>query len=217
MKKSLILLSIISLFVVSSPDRAVSEARKLIMLPKPAMTGGMPLMTALAKRQSSRSFSEKPLPDQVLSNLLWAADGVNRPDSGKRTAPSAMNKQEIDIYVALAEGLYRYDAAKHALELVLDRDIRAQTGQQDFVAGAALNLVYVADLSAAAGSDREEKVMYAAADTGFIGQNVYLFCASEGLATVIRGYIDRKALGKAMKLKSGQMIILAQTVGYPGK
>ncbi len=217
MKKSLILLSIISLFVVSSPDRAHSGAREQIMLPKPAMTGGMPLMNALAKRQSSRSFTDRALSDQVLSNLLWAADGVNRTDSGKRTAPSAMNKQEIDIYAALAEGLYRYDAKKHALELVLDRDIRAQTGQQDFVARAALNLVYVADLSAAAGADREEKVLYAAADTGFIGQNVYLFCASEGLATVIRGYIDRKALGKAMKLKSGQMIILAQTVGHPGK
>jgi SagB-type dehydrogenase family enzyme len=174
-------------------------------------------MNALARRQSSRSFSVRPLTDQVLSNLLWAADGVNRPDSGKRTAPSALNKQEIDLYVALEEGFYLYNAKKHVLSLILDKDIRPLTGRQGFVNKAALNIVYVADMVAAAGLNREDKVLYAAADTGFIGQNVYLFCASEGLATVIRGLIDKDALGKAMNLKSSQMIILSQTVGYPEK
>jgi len=217
MKKLIVVSSIISLFVLISIDRASSAARKEIKLVKPVMTGSMPLMNALARRQSSRSFSVRPLTDQVLSNLLWAADGVNRPDSGKRTAPSALNKQEIDLYVALEEGFYLYNAKKHVLSLILDKDIRPLTGRQGFVNKAALNIVYVADMVAAAGLNREDKVLYAAADTGFIGQNVYLFCASEGLATVIRGLIDKDALGKAMNLKSSQMIILSQTVGYPEK
>jgi nitroreductase len=217
MKKLLVVSSIISLFILISLDQASYAARKEIKLLKPAVTGGMPLMNALARRQSSRSFSVKPLTEQVLSNLLWAANGVNRPDSGKHTAPTAMNKQEIDIYVALEEGLYLYNAKKHALALILDKDIRPLTGRQGYVNKAALNLVYVADMSAVAGITREDRVLYAAADTGFIGQNVYLFCASEGLATVIRGFIDRDALGKAMNLKSSQMIILAQTVGYQEK
>lgn len=217
MKKVILVSSIISIFVLLSTHHASSAARKEIILVKPAQTGGMPLMNALARRQSSRSFSVRPLTDQVLSNLLWAADGVNRPDSGKRTAPTAMNKQEIDIYVALEEGLYLYDAKKHILSLILDKDIRPLTGRQGFVNKAALNLVYVADMSSIPGFNREEKVLYAGADTGFIGQNVYLFCASEGLVTVIRGFIDKDALGKAMNLKSSQMIILSQTVGYKEK
>ncbi len=194
-----------------------AEVRKEIKLSAPNRTGGMPLMAALSRRQSSRSFSPKKLPDQVLSNLLWAAAGVNRADSGKRTAPTAMNNQEIEIYAALQEGLYLYNAKKHTLELVVAKDLRLLTGSQGFVKNAPLNLVYVADMSKAAGMGREDKVLYAAADTGFIGQNVYLFCASEGLATVIRGYVDKKDLAKAMGLKSNRMIILSQTVGYPGK
>jgi nitroreductase len=217
MKKVILVSSIISIFVLLSTHHASSAARKEIILVKPAQTGGMPLMNALARRQSSRSFSVRPLTDQLLSNLLWAADGVNRPDSGKRTAPTAMNKQEIDMYVALEEGLYLYDAKKHILSLILDKDIRPLTGRQGFVNKAALNLVYVADMSSIPGFNREEKVLYAGADTGFIGQNVYLFCASEGLVTVIRGFIDKDALGKAMNLKSSQMIILSQTVGYKEK
>ena len=174
-------------------------------------------MAALNKRQSSRSFSSKKLPDQVLANLLWSAGGINRHDSGKRTAPTAMNKQEITIYAALEEGLYVYEPKRHALVLVLDKDIRALTGRQAFVNKAALNLVYVANMTDAAGFTSEEKMLYAGADAGFIGQNVYLFCASEGLSTVVRGFIDKDALGKALGLKPQQKIILAQTVGYPGK
>ena len=180
------------------------------------MNGGAPLMLALSRRQSSRSFSAKAIPDQVLSNLLWAANGINRADAGKRTAPTAVNRQEVDIYIAMAEGLYLYNAKLHALSLVVAKDLRALTGRQGYVQNAPLNLIYVADMSRVAGNSREDKLLYAAADTGFIGQNVYLFCASEGLATVIRAFIDKDALGKAMNLKSSQMIILAQTVGYPG-
>jgi len=152
---------------------------------------------------------------QVLSNLLWAAFGINRPDSGKRTAPSAVNWQEIDVYVAIAEGLYLYDAESHGLNLVLEGDIRAETGKQDFVKDAPVNLVYVADFSKMGMANEEDKVFYSAADTGFIGQNVYLFCASEGLATVVRGWIDKPALAKTMKLKPDQRVMLSQTVGYP--
>ncbi len=217
MKKITLTLAVSYLIIELSLPAVVSAAPKEIKLVKPAMTGGMPLLTALSKRQSSRSFSERKLPDQVLSNLLWAASGINRPASGKHTAPTAMDKQEVDIYVALEAGLYLYDAKKHALELIVDKDIRPLTGKQGFVNKAAVNLVYVANLSRAAGSDREDKLLYAGADTGFIGQNVYLFCASEGLSTVIRGWIDRDDLARAMKLKSDQMIILSQTVGYPGK
>jgi SagB-type dehydrogenase family enzyme len=188
-----------------------------ILLMKPDKTGGIPIMAALNKRKSSRSFSENPLSDQVLSNILWAASGVNRPDSGKRTAPTAMNNQEIEIYAAMKSGLYKYNAVKHSLELILGKDIRALAGSQEFVKDAPLNLIYVADISKVAGGTREEKMLYAGADTGFIGENVYLYCASEGLATVIRGYIEKNALGNAMKLNKNQMIILSQTVGYPGK
>jgi len=217
MKKAMLSLSVCYLVFSVSAPMASFAARKEIKLLKPVVTGGMPLMTALNKRQSSRSFSQQKLPDQVLSNLLWAADGINRPDSGKRTAPTAMNNQEIAVYVALEEGMYLYNAKKHSLELVVDKDLRPLTGKQGFVNKAALNLVYVADISKAAGFNREDKLIYAAADTGFIGQNVYLFCASEGLSTVIRGWIDKDDLAKAMNLKSDQMIILSQTVGYPGR
>jgi SagB-type dehydrogenase family enzyme len=193
-----------------------AQELKPVLLPKPQTDIGRPLMQVFKDRSSARAFSLERLPTQVLSNLLWAAFGVNRPDSGKRTAPSAMNRQEIDIYVATAEGLYVYDAKAHQLNPVLRDDVRAQTGTQAFVKDAPLNLVYVADL-AKTGSDSADRDMYVAADAGFIAQNVYLFCASEGLATVVRGSVDRAALAKVMGLRPDQRIILAQTVGYPKK
>jgi SagB-type dehydrogenase family enzyme len=171
-------------------------------------------MQVLKERKTTREFAPDKLPAQVLSNLLWAAFGVNRP-SGGRTAPSAMNWQEVDIYVAMKEGLFRYDAASNRLDPVLARDVREATGEQEFVAKAPVNLIYVADRSkSGSGPDSD---LYNGADTGFIAQNVYLFCASENLATVVRGSIDREALAKIMKLRKEQKIILAQTVGYPKK
>jgi SagB-type dehydrogenase family enzyme len=186
-----------------------------VILPAPQTDGGRSLMQALKERKSTREFSAEKLPAQVLANLLWAGFGVNRPD-GRRTAPSAMNWQEIDIYVVTAEGTYVYDAAKNRLEPVAKEDLRSLAGMQTFVATAPVNLVYVADLTKVTG-DAEGKELYTGADTGFIAQNVYLYCASEGLATVVRGSVDRDALGKALKLKATQKIILAQTVGYPKK
>lgn len=188
-----------------------------IQLPKPEMDGGRPLMQVLKDRATSRSFSDKMLTDQDLSNLLWAAFGVNRPESGLRTAPSAVNWQEIDIYVSMANGLFLYDARAHKLNPVLKKDIRAATGAQEFVKDAPVNLVYVADFSRMGDRDMEAKKFYSAADAGFISQNVYLYCASEGLATVVRGWVDKPALEKVMKLKPDQKVILAQTVGYPGE
>jgi len=196
-----------------------AEEIKLVLslLPAPQVDGGRPLMQVLKDRSSSRSFSSEKLSAQVLSNLLWAAFGINRPDTGKRTAPSAMNEQEIDIYVATAEGLYLYDAKSQALKLILTDDIRALTGRQEFVKEAPANLIYVADFSRTGATPREDKELYSATDTGFIGQNVYLYCASERLATVVRGSIDRQALAKTMHLRPDQKIILAQSVGYHKK
>jgi nitroreductase len=183
-------------------------------LPPPRTDGGMPLMQALKARHSSREFSPRPLPPPLLSDLLWAAGGVNRPASGKRTAPTARDKREILIYVVGAEGAELFDADAHVLRKVATGDLRSRTGMQDFVATAPLNLVYVADLDRMEGGE-EEKRLYAAADAGFVAQNVYLFCASAGLATVVRGSVDRAALAAALGLGPRQQVILAQTVGYP--
>ena len=186
-----------------------------IKLPVPQTSGGMPLMDALKNRKTQREFSDRKLSPQVLSNLLWAAYGINRED-GRRTAPSSVNWQTIDVYVAMPEGLYRYEPGGNELKLVLAEDIRALTGTQDYVGTAALNLVYVADLSRIPRDmDDEQKLRVSTNDVGFIGQNVYLFCASEGLATVVRGSIDREALGMKMGLSPSQRILLGHSVGYP--
>jgi SagB-type dehydrogenase family enzyme len=172
-------------------------------------------MQALKDRKSAREFSSKELPLQVLSDMLWAADGINRPETGYRTAPSAHNAQEIDIYVALSSGLYLFDAKAHELKLIASGDLRSLTGKQAFVKDAAVNLIYVATLTKLSDAPNEDAVFYAATDTGFVSQNVYLYCASAGLATVVRGWVDKAALEKAMKLQPFQKIILAQSVGYP--
>jgi SagB-type dehydrogenase family enzyme len=173
-------------------------------------------MQALKERHSTREFSPEKLSQQALANLLWAAFGINRPD-GRRTAPSASNWQEMDIYVATPDGLYVYDPKGNKLDPVLANDIRAATGTQSYVKDAAVNLVYVADLDRAGKGSAEDRNFYTAADTGFIAQNVYLFCASEGLAVVVRSSVDRTALATVMKLRPNQKITLAQTVGYPKK
>jgi SagB-type dehydrogenase family enzyme len=188
---------------------------EVLKLPPPQMMGGMPLMQALQARHSSREFSGKPLPQQVLSDLLWAAQGVNRPETGKRTAPSARDWREIDVYLTQADGVFIYAPNAHALRKVLDRDVRVLTGRQDFPATAPLNLVYVADFRRMPDADEQQKTFYSAADTGFIAQNVYLFCASSGLAVVVRGALDKEALAVALGLDSHQQVILSQTVGYP--
>ena len=219
MKRTMTIMAV-SLFLCCSVGFSADLAP--IQLPKPQTTGGKPLMDVFAQRHSTRQFSTEKLPAQVLSNLLWAAFGVNRPNAGagpSRTAPSARNWQEIDIYVATAEGLYLFDAKAHLLKPVRSGDIRVLAGapSQKFVADAPVNLIYVADLARMQGVADADKQTYPFADAALIAENVYLFCASEGLGAVVRGMMDRPALAKAMTLRSDQKIILEQPVGYPKK
>lgn len=197
---------------ITGPAGAADETERL---PPPRTEGGMPLMQALMARHSTREFSVQPLPPQTLSDLLWAASGVNRPESGKRTAPSARDWREIEVYVATARGVHLYLPETHSLRRVLDQDVRTSTGRQDYPGKAPLNLVYVANYQRMTDADEEQKAFYAAADTGFMAQNVYLYCASAGLGAVVRGAVDREALAVALGLRPHQHITLAQTVGYP--
>lgn len=165
-------------------------------------------------RRSTREYSERQLPTQVLSDLLWTAFGINRP-SGDRTAPYWRHVMVIDIYLAMADGVWLYEPKGHGLLPHLKDDLRAQTGQQDFVGTAPLDLVYVAHGERMTDVSLEDRRLYASVDAGFIGQNVYLFCASEGLGTVFRGAVDQPKLGRALKLPDQQFVTFAQTVGYP--
>ena len=178
-------------------------------LPEPKKAGGMPLMEALQKRQSSRAFLDRELSAETLSSLLWAANGISRPD-GRRTIPTSMNVQDTDVYVVMASGAYFYDAAKNALEPVVTDDLRKLAGKQEFVHTAPVNLFYVQDRKRGGSDD-----LTAGIHAGAICQNVYLFCASEGLASVVRRNIDIPALHKALNLRPDQVIVLGQTVGYP--
>jgi SagB-type dehydrogenase family enzyme len=152
---------------------------------------------------------------EQLATLLWAGFGINRRDSGGRTAPSAHNWQEMDVYACVEQGCFRYDAREHRLARVKADDLRAATGRQDFVATAPLNLVYVADFARMAEASDEERTFFAGADAGCIAQNVYLCCAALGLVTVVRGLIDRARLAAALGLRPTQRIALAQSVGWP--
>jgi len=172
-----------------------------IVLPEPVKTGGMPLMEALSKRESTREFSPEDIDNQTLSNLLWAAWGYNRAD--KRTAPSSQNKQEIDLYVVIKSGAYLYDARENKLIQVSNEDVRKETGKQDFVGTAPVNIVFVTDKT------RGD----APVNSGFISQNIYLYCASAGLGTVVRGYFDAQEVSAVLKLKETQTPILTQTIG----
>jgi SagB-type dehydrogenase family enzyme len=196
------------------PKPAQGDAAPKIALPAPQMQGGVPLMEALAKRHSSRDFAPTELPLQMLSDLLWAAYGVNRAADKGRTAPSALNAQEINLYVALPSGAYHYDAAGHQLELAAAGDIRRVTGYQDFVDDAPLDLVFVADFSHMKLVPAAQRESYASVAAGAISQNIYLFAASAGLSTVIRAWIDRTAIADALGLDHDQQVLLSQTVGF---
>ncbi len=190
---------------------------KMIKLPEPKKSGGMPLMDALAQRKTSRAYSPKELDLQTLSNLLWAANGINRPENGLKTAPSAVNWQEIDVYVSLEKGVYIYNAIENTLELYMKGDIREATGRQPFVKDVPVNLIYVADFTRMGDRAYEVKHWYSAADAAFIAQNVYLFCASENLATVVRGAVEKEELKKVMNLPEHMHVVLCQSVGYHGE
>ncbi|RJG00425.1 SagB/ThcOx family dehydrogenase [Noviherbaspirillum sedimenti] len=184
-----------------------------IALPAPEKQGGLPLMDALARRHSSREFSPELLDLPLLSGLLWAAYGVNRDDGG-RTAPSALNAQEIGVYVALPTGAYRYDALANELQLVANTDLRRVAGYQDFVDEAPMDLVYVADHTRLGQVPVAQRESFAYVAAGAIAQNVYLFASSNNLSTVIRAWIDRAAIADALGLTHDQQVLLSQTVGY---
>lgn len=197
------------------PLPATPDASSVQLLPTPRSSGGLPLMQALSRRESRREFSTEPLDEELLSDLLWAACGINRTALGGRTAPSAMNAQEIDLHVALPSGLFRYDPFTHSLVLAVASDVRRVTGYQDFVDHAALDLVYVADHARMKLVQASRREAYAFAAAGAVAQNVYLFCASAGLATVVRGWFDARVLSQAMNLGHDQQLLLTQTVGFP--
>jgi len=196
--------SIISILMTQAQD---------IKFPEPDRKGGMPLMQALNERHSSRKFSPVALPLELMGNLFWAACGSTR--GTYRTAPSAVNWQEVRAYAVTKDGIYLYHDRGHYLEKLIDGDYREYTGSQDFVGEAPLNIVYVADYTRMGDRSEQDKLKYSWADAAFIAQNVYLFCASENLNTVVRGLVDREMLAEKMQLDDNHKIVLAQTVGYP--
>lgn len=171
-------------------------------------------MDCLTARCSVRAYSARAVQPHVLADLLWAAFGINRPESDGRTVPYWRHIMVIDVYVATADGVWLYEPKSHSLLPHQTRDLRPQTGSQDFVATAPLNLIYVAHGERMGDLPAESRRLYASVDAAFIGQNVYLFCASEGLGTVFRGAVDCENLARALSLDAGQFVTFAQTVGY---
>lgn len=184
-----------------------------IQLPTPQKEGGKAISYCLQNRKSTKAYSSKKLSNQQISNILWAAYGFNRTD--KRTVPSAMNCQEFTLYVFLPDGIYRWNDKTNELTLMAKGDNRELAGGQDYVATAAMNIVYVADYSKMESIAAESRDNMAYADCGFIAQNVYLYCASENLGCVIRGYVDREMLVKVLNLKAKEKVILSQSIGFP--
>ncbi|MDR0969800.1 MAG: SagB/ThcOx family dehydrogenase [Lentimicrobiaceae bacterium] len=176
-----------------------------IKLPTPEKTGGKPIMETLNERRSERSYVKKEMSEQMLSNLLWAANGFNRDE--RRTAPTAMNKQEMELYVMFDSGIYFYDAKANVLKLVAKGDFKEALGQPQISNDAALSIIMVADTN-------KSSIEWAAVSTGYISQNIYLFAASEGLGTVARGSFKKEELSKALQLKENQQITLVQPVGF---
>jgi nitroreductase len=213
MKKKIVGIFVLCLVLTLATS---AQNKEIIPLPEPDRSGGMSLLEALSNRSSSRTFSAEALSEKHLSGLLWAASGVNRED-GRRTAPTARNWQQIDIYLIMAGGWYLYDHKEHALIKQGAEDFREHAGSQDYVSTAPLNLIYVSDHDRMTGADEDNRKFHSATDVGFVSQNVYLYCASEEISTVVRGLLDRDKLHGLLKLGPSQHVILGQTVGYPGQ
>lgn len=214
MKHFFIILSV----MLMSTMGIYSQDFKDIKLNNPDKSRGSAVMKALSDRESVRVYDEtKELTLQDLSDLLWAANGVNRTD-GKRTAPSAMNRQEIDVYVVNKEGAYLYDAAIHTLKAVTQGDFRkAVAAGQDFAATAPVCIVLVANLEKLGDPTSENTRVTAGMDAGIVSQNINIFCASVGLATVPRGTMNNDELKSALKLSENQSLMLNNPVGFPKK
>jgi SagB-type dehydrogenase family enzyme len=202
-------------FIMLVGGLVTSQDLSAIKLLAPSLQNDKPLMQAMQERKSSREFDVKELSLQDLSNVLWCANGVNRPD-GHRTAPSAMNKQDIDVYAFLKDGVYLYDATAHELKLVAAGDHRKEAGMQEFVATAPLDLVFVSDLAKFdMAKQPEDKIWMAGLDAGHCSQNVYLYCAAANLVAVTRMSVDKPKLAELLKLRPEQTVVLAETVGHP--
>jgi nitroreductase len=211
--KALMAATLMAVAALSAAPAA--QADEQIALPPPRMEGGAPLLTALARRQSIRAYGAEPLAPQTLSDLLWAAGGINRPGAGERTAPSWRGSKAIDIYVATPEAVLRYNPAAHALVRVMAGDIRPLTGRQPFAGTAPVVLIYVADRSRMPEAPAPQLDLYAHVDAALVAQNVYLFAASEGLGTVMLGNVDKPDLVKALNLRDDQILTFTQPVGHP--
>ena len=209
---STIIVSLLVTCLIGPLDAA--EPLELIHLPPPQTDGGMPLMQALSNRMSTKQFAEQAIPLDQISNLLWAAFGINRPQSGKRTAATAVNCQDIDVYVVLENAAYVYQAKSHRLIPVVNRDVRSFAATQEYAEAAPVNLVYVSDYSRMPDRFLDKKPIYAAFHAGSISQNVYLYCASAGLGAVVRDSVDRASLREVLNLREAQEIVMTQSVGY---
>lgn len=203
--------------IVAVPQISFSQINSLIEpvmeLPTPKKEGGMPLMDALRLRSTQRKFIDRPIPDEILSGLLWAAYGVNRPETGKRTAPSARNNQEIDLYVFTTKGIFLYDAVKNTLKLVSEGDFRKEISTQPHFADAPVSVVLVAEYERMKNYDQQAAEFYAAMDAGYISQNIYLYCTSMRMNTVACGGIKRDVLQKLLQIEKGK-VLLAHPVGF---
>ncbi len=207
----------LSLPVQAQKKQAVKAKKETVVkLNAPNMENSVTLMAALQNRQTNRSFSSQELGWQQLADLLWAANGVNRPAGGKRTAPSARNAQEIDIYAFTSAGVFFYDAPNHQLKRIADNDCRAGLYDRGNFGKAPLILVYVGNFDKMQGFDEQARNFYSATDVGFVSQNVYLYCATQGLSTVVCGSFNRDNANKVLNIKNGKLL-LAQPVGYPEK
>jgi len=192
-----------------------AQNSKTILLNSPDTNRGLPLMKALLHRASEREFDSTSLTLQDLSDLLWAANGINRPESGKRTAPSATNAQDIDVYVFMKSGVYLYDAKKNLLEFVVDGDYRNfVAGRQESVANAPVICLLVSDISRFRSGTDSLKLVWAAEDAGIVSQNISIFCAAVGFSTVPRATMDREKIREILKLKTTQHPMLNNPVSY---
>lgn len=202
-------------FLVLCASVSFADGAQEIILPKPDLNGGKPLMQCFAERRTKRRFDTAKLPEQIVSDILYAADGMNRKD-GRKTVPTARNKQNQRVYVFTADGVYLYNSRKHSLVPVCKGDHRKICGTQPFHAKAPLVLVFVSDMSAI-GNTPELRALYAGNHSGSASQNVYLYAASRDLATVVCGMLDRKKIKEFLKLAADDMVIFSQPVGFAAK
>jgi SagB-type dehydrogenase family enzyme len=210
MKKTLI-----HIWFIILASSMFAQSTKTLLLNPPDITRGLPYMKALSLRASATEWDTTNLSLQDLSDLLWAANGVNRPEIGKRTAPSAMNAQDIDVYVFMKSGVYLYDAKKHLLELVIDNDYRSSiAGMQEAVAKAPVVCLLVSDISRFTAGEDSLRLFWAATDAGIVSQNISIFCASVGLATRPRASMDQQKLRQILNLKDSQHLMLNNPVSY---